>query len=49
MDGEVFGSQVVSCGCCSAGMEWEGCDRQPEQQVTQIFSPTAADSSLSIV
>lgn len=25
--------QVVSCGC-SAGMEWEGCDRQPEQQVS---------------
>lgn len=28
MDGGVFWSQVVSCGCCSAGMEWEGCDRQ---------------------
>lgn len=36
-----------------AGVGWEGCDRQPEQQVTQIFSSTqlhtAAHSSLPIV
>lgn len=49
MDGEVLGTQVMSCRCCSAGMEWEGCDRQPEPQVTQIFSSAATGRSLTMV
>lgn len=42
MVGEVLG-EVMVCGCCSTGIKWEGCDRQPEQQITLVFRSTAAD------